>query len=104
MMGQSVFDQVACALRDKDMLLLLDNFEQAIDVWISPGKSASACPALKLMVTSREILHLQAEHEFPVGPLALPPGQLPERKILARYAAIDLFVTSAFRWRFLLFN
>ncbi len=92
MMGQSVFDQVACALRDKDMLLLLDNFEQVIDAGFLLEDLLSACPALKLMVTSREILHLQAEQEFPVGPLALPPGQLPERKILARYAAIDLFV------------
>ena len=91
-MGQSVFDQVAYALRDKDMLLLLDNFEQVIDAGFLLEDLLSACPALKLMVTSREILHLQAEHEFPVGPLALPPGQLPERKILAQYAAIDLFV------------
>ncbi|HVB62531.1 MAG TPA: tetratricopeptide repeat protein [Ktedonobacteraceae bacterium] len=92
-MGQSVFEQVACALRDKDMLLVLDNFEQVIDAAFLLEDLLSACPLLKLMVTSREILHLQAEHEFPVSPLALPPsGQLPEREMLARYAAIDLFV------------
>lgn len=91
--GQSVFDQVACALRDKDMLLVLDNFEQVIDAGFLLEDLLRACPSLKLMVTSREILHLQAEHEFPVGPLALPPpGQLTEREILACYAAIDLFV------------
>jgi predicted ATPase/DNA-binding CsgD family transcriptional regulator len=91
--GQSVFDQVAYALHDKEMLLLLDNFEQVIDAGFLLEDLLSACPALKLMITSRAILHLQAEHEFPVGPLMLPPpGPLPERKLLARYAAIDLFV------------
>ena len=44
---------------------------------------AASCPGLTMLVTSRTILHLAAEHEYPVQPLAVPtPGHLPEPEAL----------------------
>jgi predicted ATPase len=60
-------------LRDKRLLLLLDNFEQVLDASLFVADMLGACPHLKVLVTSREILHLRGEKEFSVPPLALPP-------------------------------
>src|SRR5205085_6602892 len=55
-----------------------------------------ACPQLKLLVTSRAVLHIQGEHEFPVLPLALPDlASLSESKDLIQYPAIALFLQRA---------
>jgi len=55
-----------------------------------------ACPKLKIMVTSREVLHVRAEHEFAVLPLALPdPKRLPDPVVLSRYEAVALFIARA---------
>ena len=53
----------------------------------------AACPQLKVLVTSREVLHVQAEREFPLPPLALPDsGHLPDLTVLSQYAAVALFL------------
>jgi predicted ATPase/DNA-binding SARP family transcriptional activator len=57
-------------LRDKRMLLLLDNFEQVAAAAPAVGRLAGACDALTLLVTSRERLHLSGEREYPVSPLS----------------------------------
>ena len=47
-------------------------------------------------MTSREVLHVHAEHEFPVPPLAFPdPGHLPDLAVLSHYAAVALFLQRA---------
>jgi predicted ATPase/transcriptional regulator with XRE-family HTH domain len=70
-------------LRRKNILLVLDNFEQLIAGDASAlelvAELLAECPDLCLLVTSRERLHLRAEQRHPVQPLALP-------------AAVDLFV------------
>src|SRR5256886_16017522 len=54
------------------------------------------CPSLKIMVTSRAVLHNQGEHEFPVAPLTLPDlNQLPGHEALTHYAAVVLFLQRA---------
>ena len=85
-------------LREKRMLLLLDNFEQVVAAAPTVADLLATCPHLKLLVTSREVLHLRGEHEFPVPPLALPDSkQLPELRpdlapsILSHYSAVALF-------------
>src|SRR5205823_10119817 len=49
-----------------------------------------------ILVTSREVLHVHAEHEFPLPPLALPdPGHLADLAALSYYAAVALFLQRA---------
>src|SRR5262245_1009194 len=62
-------------LRTKQLLLLLDNFEQVIDSAPLVADLLAAAPQLKVLVTSRATLHLSGEHEFAVPPLALPPQE-----------------------------
>src|SRR5438132_418673 len=83
-------------LRQKQMLLLLDNFEQVVDAGLQIVDLLAACPMIKVLVTSREVLHVQAEHEFLVPPLALPdPKRLPDLAMLSHNAAVALFLQRA---------
>jgi predicted ATPase len=61
-------------------LLVLDNFEQVIAAAPHLATLLAACPYLKLLVTIREVLHLRAEQQFALSPLALPA--LPRRQSL----------------------
>jgi predicted ATPase len=63
-------DGLAEHIAEREMLLLLDNFEQVIEA--APDLSAllGSCPNLTLLVTSRELLRVQGEVEYPVPPLA----------------------------------
>ena len=56
-------------LRDKAMLLVLDNFEHVIEAATFVTDLLAAAPALKILVTSREALHLNGEHLYPIEPL-----------------------------------
>src|SRR5262249_40603636 len=60
------------SLREKQMLLLLDNFEQVVTAAMLVAELLASCHRLKILVTSRAVLHLRGEHKFPVPPLALP--------------------------------
>ena len=51
---------------------MLDNFEQVLDAAPLVAELLAAAPELKVLVTSREVLHLYGEHEYAVPPLALP--------------------------------
>jgi predicted ATPase/class 3 adenylate cyclase len=94
--GQPLLEHVKQELQQKHMLLLLDNFEQVVTAGVQIVDVLAACPQLKILVTSREVLHVQAEQEFPVPPLALPdPGHLPDLIVLSHYAAVALFLQRA---------
>jgi predicted ATPase/DNA-binding SARP family transcriptional activator len=83
-------------LLDRRLLLLLDNFEHVARAAPVVAELLRACPALGVLVTSRAVLHLSGEHEYPVSPLGLPePGRLAGREDLARYGAVDLFAQRA---------
>jgi predicted ATPase/DNA-binding SARP family transcriptional activator len=83
-------------LRNQRMLLVLDNFEQVVDVAPLITDLLAAAPGLRTIVTSRALLQVYGEHEFPVPPLALPNmDQLPPVTELANYAAVALFVERA---------
>jgi len=93
---QPLLEQLKAFLRDKCLLLLLDNFEQVVVA--APGLSAllTDCPQLKMLVTSRAALHIQGEYEFPVPPLAVPDlKRLPSPDMLPQYAALALFIQRA---------
>jgi predicted ATPase/DNA-binding SARP family transcriptional activator len=51
-------------------LLVLDNFEQVVDAAVDVAELLSACPALTVLVTSRESLHVLAEHVYPLNGLS----------------------------------
>jgi predicted ATPase/class 3 adenylate cyclase len=94
--GQPLLERMQEALQQKQMLLLLDNFEQVVDAGVQIVDLLVACPKLKVLVTSREVLHVHAEHEFPVPPLALPdPKHLPDLATFSHYAAVALFLQRA---------
>jgi predicted ATPase/class 3 adenylate cyclase len=83
-------------LRPKHMLLVLDNFEHLVAAAPFVADLLESTPRLRLLVTSRAPLHLRAEHEFPVPPLALPTTeQLRRLDSLERFAAVTLFVERA---------
>jgi predicted ATPase/DNA-binding CsgD family transcriptional regulator len=79
-------------LRQKRLLLLLDNFEQIIGTAPLVSELLSACPGLKALVTSREALRIYGEQEYPVPPLALPDLDCVEPlRVLSQYEAVELF-------------
>ncbi len=90
---ESLLEQMKLALRDRHLLLVLDNFEQLLATAPLTEELLLACPSLNIVVTSRAVLHVQMEQEFPVSPLALPDlRHLPESEELLQYAAVSLFV------------
>jgi len=90
---QSALEQLKAYLHEKQLLLLLDNFEQILPAGPELTELLLACPQLKILVTSRTVLHLQGEYEFAVSPLALPDlSHLPQSDQLAQYAAVALFM------------
>jgi predicted ATPase len=91
-----LLEQVLDYLRNKHMLLLLDNFEQVIDATPVLAELLSSCPHLKLLVTSRAALHLPGEYEFPVSPLPTPDlTQALESELLSSNPAVKLFQVRA---------
>ncbi len=88
-----LLDSLKDFLRNKQTLLLLDNFEQIISVAPLLTELLEACAKLRILVTSREALRLRGEHEFPLAPLALPDQ--PSIKNLLQYPGIALFVERA---------
>jgi predicted ATPase/serine/threonine protein kinase len=77
-------------------LLLIDNFEQVTSAAGSIRDLLDACPALTILVTSRVVLHIYGEHEFPVPPLLLPAPDAPASPtVLLESPSIALFVQRA---------
>jgi predicted ATPase/Tfp pilus assembly protein PilF len=83
-------------LRNKQMLLLLDNFEHVVSAAPAIAELLTAAPELKVLVTSRTRLQLRGEHEFPVPSMNLPDlSHFPPVEHLQKYEAIRLFVERA---------
>lgn len=82
-------------LRAKKMLLVLDNFEQIMDAVGLISDLLDASSGLKILVTSRSVLHLYGEHEFEVPPLALPDLRSLSLPEVSQSQAVALFVERA---------
>jgi predicted ATPase len=94
--ARAPLEQLQEALREHHLLLVLDNFEQVVQAAPLLVELLAACPHLKVLVTSREVLRVRGERAFPVPPLALPdPRHLPDHETLSRYGAVALFVERA---------
>jgi predicted ATPase/class 3 adenylate cyclase len=83
-------------LRNRQMLLVLDNFEQVVEAAPLVGELLAGCPDLKVLATSRSVLRVYGEREYPVPAMSLPdPRRLPPIDELGDYEAIGLFVERA---------
>jgi predicted ATPase/class 3 adenylate cyclase len=94
--GRGLLEALQEYLRDRQLLLVLDNFEQLLDGASLVAELLGTAPGMKTLVTSRAILHLAAEHDYPVPPLELP--DLTDRLDLQSVAsaeAVVLFVQRA---------
>jgi predicted ATPase/Tfp pilus assembly protein PilF len=108
--GQPLLEILKLVLRERQLLLLLDNFEQVTAAAPLLAELLAAAPGLQLLVTSRALLRISGEHVVAVPPLALPPMATDERQTtnderpmttevqsasieaLAQYGAIALFL------------
>ncbi|MGB3713316.1 MAG: protein kinase [Candidatus Promineifilaceae bacterium] len=92
--SRSPVESIKVHLRDRKCLLLLDNFEQIIAAAPDVGELIAAIPGLDVLVTSREILNLYGEQEYPVPPLEIP-DQDDQTADLSEYESVALFVRHA---------
>jgi predicted ATPase/class 3 adenylate cyclase len=90
-------DELKDKLRGKTILLILDNFEQVTAAADLVAEFLRDSRGLKLLVTSREALHVRGEYVFPLSPLALPDDPLKKLSAeqLTRYEAAQLFIERA---------
>jgi predicted ATPase/class 3 adenylate cyclase len=94
--GQDVLTALVDYLRDRQMLLVLDNFEHLLASAPVVHRLLVDCAGLSILVTSQAILHLSAEHEYQVAPLAVPdPERLPDPAQLSQYDSVALFIERA---------
>ena len=84
-------------LHDKTILLVLDNFEQLLPDGAGAAKQLlQSGPGVKLLVSSRSVLHVYGEQESAVEPLGLPDQKaLPGLDALRQYEAVKLFIERA---------
>ncbi len=87
----SLLEQIKEFLHEKHFLLTLDNFEQITSAAPLLVELLATCPYLKILVTSRVLLHVQGEYNFSVPPLALP-NSTTSLDVLSQASAIMLFV------------
>ncbi len=91
--GLMLFEQIKITLQKQSLLLILDNFEHVLAARRIVADLLAACPKLKVLVTSRIMLHLQAEHLFEVHPLEVPgPARVTDLSALSHNASVSLFV------------
>ncbi len=94
--GQSIGERLLGYLRQRQLLLVLDNVEQLVSAAPLAAQALEGAPRLKLLVTSREPLQLRTERVVPIQPLALPdPRHLPELETLAQVPSVALFLERA---------
>ncbi len=70
--GQSVRERLSAELREKQLLLVLDNFEHVLSAAPQLAELLAAAPRLTLLITSRVALRLVGEQRYAVPPLAVP--------------------------------
>ncbi len=88
--------QIKAVLHREPLLLILDTFEHLLQTRPLLADLLACCPALRVIVTSRVRLHLQAEHLFEVAPLPLPLStQQANQEGLLASASIALFLQRA---------
>ena len=93
--GKTLKEHLHEYLRERRMLIVLDNFEQITEAAPQVGELLSGSVNLKILITSRIRLQLSFEHEFTLQPLEVPAeGNLSVSELI-KYPAIQLFVQKA---------
>ena len=90
-----VFESLAAELRERRLLVVLDNVEQVVEAAPDIGRLLDAAPRLKILATSRMPLHVSGEHEYLVRPLPLPDPARPELEALSTCESVMLFADRA---------
>jgi predicted ATPase/class 3 adenylate cyclase len=94
--SQLLIEQLKTALRYKELLLVLDNFEQVLEAAPLVAELLAAAPSLTVLVTSRIVLKLYGECEYTVPSLSLPDARhIPPMEQLTQYEAVQLFLARA---------
>ena len=81
--GKSLLKMLKDFLKEKQILLVVDNFEQVLSSATVLSELLAAAPGLKMLVTSRALLHLRVEREFVLSPLDVPSD-------IERLSSVDL--------------
>jgi non-specific serine/threonine protein kinase len=91
--GRPPAERLAGLLRQRQLLLVLDNFEQIVAAAPVVAELLATAPRIKILVTSREVLRLTGEQTLPVAPLAVPdPTRLPPLNEVIAAPAVRLFL------------
>lgn len=94
--GNPVAEQLTQHVRDKHLLLVLDNFEHVLSASPLVTELLAAGPRLQVLVTSQALLHVRAEREYRVEPLAVPTvSGVQDLESLEHTPAVALFVERA---------
>jgi predicted ATPase/class 3 adenylate cyclase len=93
--NRPLLEQVQAFIGEQQLLLVLDNFEQIVVAAPQLEELLADCPCLKILVTSRAVLHLSVEQAFPITPLSLPSLSNSDNEDIAQSAAVTLFVQRA---------
>jgi predicted ATPase/DNA-binding SARP family transcriptional activator/DNA-binding CsgD family transcriptional regulator len=95
--GHPILETLARALREKQLLLVLDNCEHLIDAVVRLAETlVDSCPEIRLLATSRQALGVTGELVWQVPPLSIPePDESPAAEELAGYESARLFMERA---------
>jgi predicted ATPase/DNA-binding XRE family transcriptional regulator len=95
--GQSAEEALLAALRERQLLLVVDNCEHLLDACARLIDALLRyCPDVRVLATSREMLRLDGEYVWPVQPLAVPPHrERASAEGIADFPAIQLFIDRA---------
>ena len=93
--GHALLDTLSEVLRDREALLVLDNFEHVLAAAPTVADLLAAAPRLNVLATSRAPLRLAAEREYPILPLELPQARMTDPAALAQNEAVALFTARA---------
>ncbi|GAA4484430.1 hypothetical protein GCM10023094_37600 [Rhodococcus olei] len=91
--GRPMLEVLVDFLSTRRLLLVLDNCEQVVEAVAELAESLlRACPEVRILATSREVLGIDGESVLPVAPLEFPdPTSAPSLRELTRYDALTLF-------------
>jgi predicted ATPase/class 3 adenylate cyclase len=93
--GAGPLDGLVHRLADRELLLVLDNFEQVTDAADVVDRLLHAAPGLRVLVTSRRPLRLSGEQEYQLGPLPPPDPAVTDLGALTASPAVRLFAARA---------